>query len=247
MPRMRSRLSFIAQQPARAVGGHRDVVLLIGGGRRRIGRARRREVLVLAHQRRGGDLGDHQAGIQARASASGTAAGRSDSVGSTISATRRWAIAPISQWPARSWSAAKATGSAWKLPPETIRPSVEHQRIVGGGVGLDLERPRRLAQQVERRARHLRLAADAVGVLHARVALAVALADRRARPAAPACAAAASIWPAWPRSAWISGSSGAVEPMIASVDSAAVTSAACAARQAPNSPASARRWRTACR
>ena len=31
-------------------------------------------------------------------------------------------------------------------------------------------------------------------------------------------AAAASIWPRWPRSAWISGRSGAVEPMIASVE-----------------------------
>ncbi len=52
-------------------------------------------------------------------------------------------------------------------------------------------------------------------------------------------ASAASICPRWPRSAWISGRSGAVEPMIASVDSAEISSAFCAARQAPNSPASA--------
>ena len=52
-------------------------------------------------------------------------------------------------------------------------------------------------------------------------------------------AAAASIWPRWPRSAWISGRSGAVEPMIASVERQETSSAFCAARQAPKRPASA--------
>ena len=52
-------------------------------------------------------------------------------------------------------------------------------------------------------------------------------------------AAATSIWPRWPRSAWISGSSGAVEPMIASVDRLAVSTVASASRHAVNSPASA--------
>ena len=52
-------------------------------------------------------------------------------------------------------------------------------------------------------------------------------------------AAAASIWPRWPRSAWISGRSGAVEPMIASVDRQETSSAFCAARQAAKRPASA--------
>ena len=51
-------------------------------------------------------------------------AGRSKlSVGSTISATRRWAIAPISASAIAIMSAAKPTGSAWKLPPLTICPS----------------------------------------------------------------------------------------------------------------------------
>ncbi len=51
--------------------------------------------------------------------------------------------------------------------------------------------------------------------------------------------AAASICPRWPRSAWISALSGAVDPMIASVDIAEIRSAFCPARHAPNSPASA--------
>ena len=53
-------------------------------------------------------------------------------------------------------------------------------------------------------------------------------------------AAAASIWPRCPRRAWISGWSGAVDPMIASVDSAETTSASRAQRQASNSPISAK-------
>ena len=53
--------------------------------------------------------------------------------------------------------------------------------------------------------------------------------------------AAASIWPAWPRRAWISGCKGAVDPMIASVDRAEVTSADCAAcASRRNRPASAK-------
>ena len=64
------------RQAAGAVGRHRDVVLLVGGGRGRVGRAGGGEVLVLAHQRRGRDLGDHEAGVQAGVRRSGTAAGR---------------------------------------------------------------------------------------------------------------------------------------------------------------------------
>ena len=64
-------------------------------------------------------------------------------------------------------SAAKATGWAWKLPPEIARILVgEDDRIVGHRAGLDGQRARGILQQVERGAHHLRLAAEAVGVLH---------------------------------------------------------------------------------
>ena len=62
----------------------------------RIGRAGIGEMLVLAHQRGGGDLGDHEAGIQARIGRQERRQIDGLSVGSTISATRRCAIAPIS-------------------------------------------------------------------------------------------------------------------------------------------------------
>ena len=51
----------------------------------------------------------------------------------------------------------------------------EQQRIVADRIGLDLERARGVADQVERRAHHLRLAAEAVGILHP-VAIVVRLA-----------------------------------------------------------------------
>ncbi len=52
-------------------------------------------------------------------------------------------------------------------------------------------------------------------------------------------ARATSICPAWPRKAWISAISGAVDPMIASVDSDAITTDASTMRQPSNRPASA--------
>jgi hypothetical protein len=95
-------------------------------------------------------------------------------------------------------SAAKPTGSAWKLPPETIWPSDRTSGLsvaalasissVRAGHGAAHPSPRR----------HLRLAADAIGVLHPGIALAVAFADLAALSRAR-IVAAASIWPGWPR------------------------------------------------
>ena len=76
MPMTASAFSVIGQQAARAVRRHRDVVFLVGRGRDRIDAGRMGALLVLRHQRRRRDLRDHEAGIEARASASGTPAGR---------------------------------------------------------------------------------------------------------------------------------------------------------------------------
>ncbi len=57
---------------------------------------------------------------------------------SISSAMRRSESAPISAIASARLSAAKATGSAWKLPPESTSPSSrEDQRIVGDAVRLD--------------------------------------------------------------------------------------------------------------
>ncbi len=53
----------------------------------------------------------------------------------------------------------------------------ENQRIVGDRIGLDFKGAGNRAQQIEAGAVDLRLAADAIGILHALVALDVALAN----------------------------------------------------------------------
>ena len=124
-------------------------------------------------------------------------------------------------------SAAKATGSAWKLPPDSASPvSAKISGLSETPLASIAERAGRLAQQVEHRAHHLRLAAQAVGVLHAVVADAGARRGWRCRPSARAAHRRRSIWPGWRRSAWMRGSNGASEPLAASVESAPVTSAA---------------------
>ena len=64
-------------------------------------------------------------------------------------------------------SAAKATGWAWKLPPEMALSS--SAKTIGLSVTAPASMVRvraALVEQVERGAHHLRLAAEAVGVLH---------------------------------------------------------------------------------
>ena len=97
-------------------------------------------------------------------------------------------------------SAAKATGSAWKLPPDSAASS--SAKISGLSVtplASSASVARRLAQQVEHGAHHLRLAAQAIGILHARVAGEMRSADRAARHQRPQAPPATSIWPRWRR------------------------------------------------
>ena len=101
----------------------------------------------------------------------------------------------------------------------------EDQRIVGDAVRLACQRRRGLAQDIERRAHHLRLAAQAIGVLHAVVVCQMRGANRAARHEVAAAPAAVSIWPRWPRKAWMRGSNGASDPRAASVDRAPLSSA----------------------
>jgi hypothetical protein len=86
-------------------------------------------------------------------------------------AMRRSAMAPTSAMAQAIASAASATGSAWKLPPRDHRAVFgEHQRVVGHRIGLAQQHQRGMAQLVQAGAHHLRLAAQAVRVLHAVVA-----------------------------------------------------------------------------
>ena len=64
-----------------------------------------------------------------------------------------------------------ASGSPWKLPPDSTsigagRLVDKDQRVVGDGVEFDLHDPARVGDGVAHRAVHLRDAAQRVGVLH---------------------------------------------------------------------------------
>ena len=141
-------------------------------------------------------------------------AGRPDSAGSTSMAMRRSASEPISQIASASMSAANATGSAWKLPPDNAsRVSAKISGLSETPFASVCKRRGRLAHHVERGTHHLRLAAQAIRVLHAIVAGEMRGADARCPPSARAARAATSIWPRWPRSAWMRGSNGVSEPL----------------------------------
>ncbi len=79
-------------------------------------------------------------------------------------------------------SAAKATGSRVEVAAgERLVRVREDERIVRDAVRFEAQRRSRVTQDVQRGAHHLRLAAQAVGVLHARVAHEMRGADGGAR------------------------------------------------------------------
>ena len=111
----------VAGHPPRlgaGMGRHGDMVLLVGGGRHGVDAGRVGQALVLGDQGRGRHLGDHEARVDARCPRPGRPAGRSSwgRPGSRCAAPR---CLPISHSAMASMSAAKATGSAWKLPPDS--------------------------------------------------------------------------------------------------------------------------------
>jgi hypothetical protein len=115
-----------------------------------------------------GDLRDHEARVDAAVLDERTAAAPT---GSRPSATRceRSAIAPVSamasgQVVGRERHAARR-GSCRPTAP---RPCREHQRVVGTALASVRQRRGDRARLVEHRAHHLRLAAQAVRILHAR-------------------------------------------------------------------------------
>ncbi|OIQ68808.1 hypothetical protein GALL_495960 [mine drainage metagenome] len=134
-------------------------------------------MFVLAHQCRRGDLGDHQAGVEA-------GVGRQER--RQVKAERR---VNHQRHAALSDGADFRDGERDHIGGETDGFGVEvatrddearlcqHQRVVGGGVRLDLQGASGHAQHVHRGTGDLGLAADAIGVLHAGVALTVAFAD----------------------------------------------------------------------
>ena len=188
------------REPARGEGRHADVVFLVRRGRQRIDAGRMRERLVLGRERRRRDLRDHEARIDAAVARRGTAAGPTASRRSAARCgARRARRSRRSRAPARRPRTRPARRGSCRRRATSPRLG-EHQRVVG-----DARSPRSAASRaalrivVEAGAHHLRLAAQAVRVLHA-VAVEVRGADLAARRAARDRRAATSIWPGWPRS-----------------------------------------------
>jgi hypothetical protein len=70
------------------------------------------------------------------------------SVGSTISATRRWAMAPISASGQRDLVGGEGHRLGVEIAArDDLALSDQHQRVVGDGIGLDLQRPPGLASR----------------------------------------------------------------------------------------------------
>ena len=156
------------------------MILLVGRGRDRIDTGGIGALLVLGHQRRRRHLGDHIARIEPRPR------------GQERRQPRQCRIDQHRHPPLRDRSdfaqgngdhvGGKGNRLGMKIPPRQRLVGVgEDQRIVRHAIGLDQQGRRRLAQQVEDRTHHLRLAAQAIGVLHPAVVDQVGGADGRSR------------------------------------------------------------------
>ena len=137
-------------------------------------------VLFSDDQRGGGHLGDHEAGIEAAVLDQERAAARSSSDRPARRCGARTRL-PISAIASASVSAANATGSAWKFPPENTSPcSTNSSGLSVTALASIPQRGAQLPHQVEAGAHDLRLAAERIGILHAR-AIDVRGADGAAR------------------------------------------------------------------
>ncbi len=129
-------------------------------------------LLVLGKERCGRHLGDHEAGVEARLGRRETPAGRSskpDRRGSRCAA-RRWRRSPRGR--ARSCRRRRRRARRGSCRPRRSRPSPISTSGLSVTALASISSVRAaLAEQVETGAHHLRLAAEAIGILHALVAL----------------------------------------------------------------------------
>ena len=106
--------------------------------------------------------------------------------GFTSRSTRRSAIACSVVSVMASRSSAWATGCPWKFPPEITSPLSNTSGLSVEAFSSTADRLLGKADRVAHRPEHLGCAAQAVGVLHSRIVLAVRLPDLAVGRAAPA-------------------------------------------------------------
>ena len=206
--------------------------------RSRIDRCGMRHLLVLRNQRRRRDLRDHQPRIEAGIARE---EGRQPELiaGSTSSAIRRSAMAPISAERDGDLVGREGDRLGVEVAARDDGAVLQHQGIVGDRIGLDVERARGDRAACRGRRPSPAVGSGAIGVLHAVVALDGGCRGLRCRRAARAARRRRSCCPAWPRSVWIRLEGGVRILAAHRRDIAPVTSAARNTRSAANSPASA--------
>ena len=149
------------------MGRHADVIFLIRGSRNRIDAGRRRERLVFGNQRRRGDLRDHESGIQ---TAVVDQEGR-QAAHFRVHEHGNAALRQAADFRDRQGKrvGGKGHGLGVKISArQHLARFGEQQRIIRHRIGFDLQRRAAVANQVQARAHHLGLAAEGIGILHAR-------------------------------------------------------------------------------
>ena len=150
---------------------------------------------------------------------------------------RRSLIAPISDKAKRNLVGGECDRLGVKISArDDLAGLDQHQRIVRDGVGLDRQRAGGLHQQVKRGAGHLRLTAQAIGILHALVAFEMRLADVAAFQQRRQGGAGRDLARHARAVAGSPARNGAVEAIAASTDKAPVTSVAQSRPWARNNP-----------
>ena len=154
-----------AQQPARGMGCHADVIFLIRRGGNRVDAAGGGERLVLGNQRGRGDLRDHEAGVHAAV------------------VDQKWrqpahlrvhedGDAPLRQAPyLGNRQRKRVCGKCHRLgvkiaAGQDISGVCEQQWVVRDGIGFNMESGGDAADQIEAGAHDLRLAAKRIRILH---------------------------------------------------------------------------------
>ena len=153
------------------------MIFLIGRGRDRIDAGGIGAALVFGNQRRRRHLRDHEAGIEPRQRGEerGQAGQRRiDQHGDPPLGNR----ADFTQRQRDHISSESHRLGMEIAARERLVGIGEDQRIVRNAIRLDSQRGRCLPQQIEHRAHHLRLAAQAIGILHTVVSCQMRSADR---------------------------------------------------------------------
>ena len=163
-----SALSAIGHQPSRAVGGHGNVVFLIRRGRNGIDARRMRTLLVFRHERRCGDLRQHESRVEPRARREKRRQARQCGIDEHGDA----AFGERSDLTQRQRDDIGGKRDRLGVEVATGQHGIvfrKDQRIVGNAVRFDLERASRMTEQIERCTHDLRLATQAVRILHASI------------------------------------------------------------------------------